>query len=56
MGNARSLSRAHRDFESIKLHGRLDANKKYSSGKSHADDEVVDSCADSIVSCCSTTA
>ena len=28
MGNARSLSGTHHDFESTKLHGRLDAKKK----------------------------
>ena len=35
VGNARSLSTVHHDFESTKSHGRLDAKKKHPSGKSH---------------------
>ena len=56
VGNARSLSMDHHDFESVKLHRRLDVKKKQTSGESHIVDEVVEICADSIVPCCSEAA
>ena len=55
VGNARSLSRVYHNFEHMKLHGRLDTKKKDPSGKSYADNEVIESCVDEIVPCCSTT-
>ena len=56
MDNTRSLSRSHHDFESTKSHRRLDVKIKHPSGNSHVDDEVIESCADAIASCCSTSA
>ena len=56
MGNTRSLSRTHHDFESVKSRRRLDVKKKHPSSNSHFDDEAIESYADAIASCCSTTA
>ena len=55
VGNARSLSRAHPDFESIRLCRRLDVKKKSPSGNYHVDNEVIESFAYAIASIFSTT-